>query len=108
MLIFNTYLGDDIMNEKSQKEHFKWCWNKVRTNFSNEGITINDNQDLYNYFMEFLYEVYYNSDNKDTNSQGNILKMWEFMFNHGLSKSRSDVDTIIEIYKLFKLSLKKV
>jgi hypothetical protein len=108
MLIFETYLGDDIMNEKTQKEHFKWCWVRVKQNFKDEGININDDDELYNYFIEFLSEVYYRSDDKTDTLESNIMKMWEFMFNHGLSKSRSDVDTIIEIYKLFKKTLKKV
>jgi len=27
--IISTYLGDEVMDNKSIKEHFDWCWNKT-------------------------------------------------------------------------------
>ena len=33
MLIFDTYMGDDIMTPSDQEAHFKWCWNKNIENF---------------------------------------------------------------------------
>ena len=71
MKIFDTYLGDDIMTQKTQQEHFKWCWDKVRENFKDEGIIINDNNELYNYFLEFLNEAYYNAIDKDIRKREN-------------------------------------
>ena len=42
MLIFDTYMGDDITSPSEQKNHFKWCWNKNVENFKKEGIIIVD------------------------------------------------------------------
>ena len=38
-IIENTYLGADVLNtQENIKNHFDWCFQKVITNFTKEGI----------------------------------------------------------------------
>lgn len=105
-LIFDTYMGDDITSEKEQKNHFKWCWEKNVDNFKTEGIGVASSK-LYNYFSDFMYEVYYPMTKKEENQKAhaNILKLWSYIFDYNNIKSKSDMDTLIEVYKLFEDSL---
>lgn len=107
-LVYDTYLGDDITNEQEQKNHFNWCWDKNIINFKKENISFNDTK-LKNYFLEFMLEVYYPITKKDENqiALDNILKLWSYIFDYNNNKSKSDVDTLIEVYQMFENSLKK-
>lgn len=106
MLAFDTYLGDDIMTTKDQIKHFKWCWDKVVSNFREEGIYFK-NIKLYNYFLEFMLEVFYMYDSKkqfDYTDNG-ILKIWNDIFSYEKQKTQADIDTLVEIYNIFEKSL---
>lgn len=106
-LLFDTYLGDEVTSVEQQIKHFKWCWNKNLKNFEEEGL-IFDNEKLYSYFLEFMLEVYYTAPDKDSPSfdHKNILKLWYYIFDYNRIKTNSDMDTLIEIYKIFESSLK--
>lgn len=106
ILIFDTYMGDEFTNPNDQRNHFKWCWNKNSDNFKKEGFKIGDSR-TYNYFMEFMFEVYYpvQKKNENTTLTFNILKLWSYIFDYNNIKTKSDIDTLIEIYKLFESSL---
>lgn len=106
ILIFDTYMGDDITDKSEQINHFKWCWNKNIENFKKEGIGIADIK-LYNYFLEFMLEVYYPIRKKEENEKAhsNILKLWAYIFDYTNNKSKSDMDTFIEVYKLLESSV---
>jgi hypothetical protein len=105
-LIFDTYMGDDITDKFEQKNHFKWCWDKNVQNFAEKNIIIGD-EASYKYFIEFAFDVYYPTTRKD-NPQltSKLLNIWGFIFNTANVKSKSDVDTFIEVYKLLDASLK--
>lgn len=106
MLVFDTYMGDDVMTISDQKKHFKWCWDKVIENFKEEGITFKSEK-LYDYFSEFMLEVFYSYDGKkpyDFTDSG-ILKIWNDIFTYDKSKTQADIDTLVEIYKIFEKSL---
>lgn len=108
LLVFNTYMGDENTNLENQFKHFKWCWDKNIRNFEEEGIFFNS-QKLYNYYLEFVFEVFYSNpdkDNYDDNEKG-ILRTWSDIFSYTSIKTNSDVDTMIEIYNIFEQSLKK-
>lgn len=108
MLIFNTYMGDEHTNLENQVKHFEWCWDKNIKNFEEEGIFLN-NSKLYNYFLEFMFEVFYSNPDKENyeeNEKG-ILRIWNDLFNYSSIKTNSDIDTLIEIYIIFDQSLKK-
>lgn len=108
MLVFNTYMGDEHTNLENQFKHFEWCWDKNIKNFEEEGIFFN-NQKLYNYYLEFVFEVFYSNPDKENyeDSEKGILRLWNDIFNYTSIKTNSDIDTLIEIYKIFDQSLKK-
>lgn len=106
MLVFDTYLGDEHMVIEDQIKHFRWCWNKVVSNFKEEGIHIK-NPKLYNYFLEFMLEVFYMYEGKQTldYTDTGILKIWENVFTYDKPKTQADIDTLVEIYKLYEKAL---
>jgi len=106
MLAFDTYLGDDVTNVEEQINHFKWCWEKNISNFKEEGILF-ENKKLYNYFLEFMLEVYYSCLDKSVfkSSGKNVLLLWDNIFDYNRIKTNADMDTLIEIYKIFEKSL---
>ncbi len=107
ILLFDTYLGDGLMNNKKQLAHFKWCWNTNKKKFEDEGINI-ENEDLFNKFMLFALDVYYPISFKDNpNIEKNILNLWKYIFDYNLSKSKADLNTLVEYYTLFEKGLNK-
>jgi hypothetical protein len=107
-LVFNTYMGDEHTNLENQFKHFEWCWDKNIKNFEEEGIFFN-NKNLYTYYLEFVFEVFYSNPDKEQyeDNEKGILRTWNDIFNYTSVKTNSDVDTLIEIYKIFDQSLKK-
>jgi hypothetical protein len=107
MIIFDTYLGDDVTNREEQILHFKWCWDKNLLNFSKEGISFK-NPKLYNYFLEFMLEVFYSYKEKKIFEYTDIgiLNIWVDIFDYNKTKTNADADTLIEIYQIFNSSLK--
>ena len=104
-LIFDTYMGDDITDSVEQKNHFKWCWNKNVENFKSEGLIIGDYR-TYTYFHEFMCDVYYPITKKESQQvTKNLLKLWAFIFDFNNVKSKSDVDTLIEVYNMLNNSI---
>lgn len=104
-LVFDTYMGDDITNLAEQKNHFKWCWYTNIDNFKREGITISSTR-LYKYFFDFMMEVYYSiSKHESEKANKNILKLWSYIFDYCNTKSKSDIDTLVEVYKLFEAGI---
>ncbi len=105
-LAFATYLGDDVTSVRQQVDHFDWCWSRNRDNFEKEGIAFNGNK-LYEYFLEYTLEVFYSSEKKHSdNQEKSNLKMWLDIFDYDKLKTNSEVDTFIEIYKIFDKSLR--
>jgi hypothetical protein len=106
LTVFETYMGDDVTNPNEQINHFKWCWEKTLESFKGEGFLFN-NLNLYNYFLEFSFEVFYINKDKDKKefNQG-VLKIWEDLFNYNKTKTNSDVDALVEIYSLMDNTLK--
>ena len=106
LTVFDTYMGDDVTAQNEQLNHFNWCWGKTIECFSDEGFLFN-NQNLYDYFLEFSFEVFYtNKDKLKKDFNGGILKIWDDLFNYSKIKTNSDVDALVEIYLLMDITLK--
>ncbi len=106
-LIFITYLGDDMMTVDRRIEHYNWCWNKTVERYKKENKDFSDNQLTREYFHLLLIDVYYVIDDKESKPELtiNIKKLWEYIFNYRTTKPKLDVDTFIEVYKLFNKTL---
>jgi len=106
MTIFDTYMGDDVTSLDDQFKHFEWSWQKTILNFVEEGLDFEGNL-LYEYFLEFMLEVYYPITNKnEIDIDKKISKLWIDIFDYHRTKTNSDVDALIEIYQIFEKSLK--
>jgi hypothetical protein len=107
MIIFDTYLGDDVTNIDEQFNHFQWCWDTTLEKFEDEGIVFHDHK-LYNYFLEFMIEVFYTNKEKtpsDFTDKG-LLRIWNNIFDFSRPKTNSDLDAMVEIYAIFEKALK--
>ena len=107
MLVFDTYLGDEITDLHEQINHFKWCWDKNNQNFNKEGLDFESTK-LYEYCLEFILEVFYCAldKNEDEKDEEIILKLWRDIFNYDKPKSNSEIDTLVELYLLFNEAIK--
>jgi hypothetical protein len=108
-IVFDTYLGDDVTDETNRVKHFKWAWNKNIDNFKLENIHFESTSEMYHYFLNFFIETFYSVSNKDDfpTLRPNMIKLWTYLFNNNVVKTRSDMDMLVEIYGLFSKSLEK-
>lgn len=106
VLIEDTYLGSDVLEkEEDQKNHFIWCWDKVIDNFSKEKIYFKERGNHFEYMWNFFLEAYYYTKLDD-----GPIKISEYffkLFDFRHRKSRSELDMLTEIYKLFEQNFKK-
>ena len=102
-VIVDTYLGSEyITTDIEVKEHYLWCFNSIVDNFKEESIVFDDVVRLKEYFFYFYDELFYKDSDKVLNKLDNFA---ELSFDFHRIKSRSDIDIMIELYKLFEKSL---
>lgn len=102
-VIVNTYLGPEyITTDREIKEHYLWCFNRIVKDFKNENIIFDEVDKLKEYFFYFYDELFYKDKDKSLEKLDNLP---EFSFDFHRIKSRSDMDIMIELYKLFEKSL---
>ena len=105
-LLENTYLGPDVMiYEEDQMGHFLWCWDKTIESSSKEKIYFKERGNLQSYFWNFFREAYYFVKIED--KQDLIKDYFTKLFNFKHKKTRSELDLLTEVYKLFEQNLKK-
>lgn len=104
-LIDGTYMGDDIMGEAEIKDHFKWCWDKTIDNFKKENIEFTSMDELYNYFYSFMSDAYYN-DIEKYSAMFKVKLFYNSLFSAFSNKTKSDIDALVDLYKLFDKSFK--
>tara|TARA_R110000782_G_scaffold21299_1_gene57330 strand:- start:23409 stop:23879 length:471 start_codon:yes stop_codon:yes gene_type:complete len=104
--IFDTYMGDEVTCIENQLKHFNWAWDKTILNFNEEGLCF-ENDLLYDYYIEFMVEAFYIIPNKSEykNIDKKIITLWVDIFDYSKIKTNSDMDVLIEIYKIFEKSL---
>ena len=102
-VIVDTYLGSEyITTDREIKEHYLWCFNNIVSNLKEENIIFDDVDRLKEYFFFFYDELFYKDSDKVLDKLDNLA---EFSFDFYRIKSRSDIDIMIELYKLFEKSL---
>lgn len=105
-LISETYMGSDVMgDEDDQKKHFNWCWDKLINNFNQEKIFFKERGNHYEYFLNLFLEAFYYV--KLNNEEDKIRKYFVILFDFSYIKTRSELDMMMEIYKLLEQNLKK-
>jgi hypothetical protein len=103
-LVVNTYMGDELMNSQTIKEHFDWCWKKTIDSFKKERVYISSTE-LYNYFLTLFLESFYNESDKSEKNINKILEFWQDVFKYSTNKTLSEIETFIDLYKIFDKSL---
>lgn len=99
-LIADTTLEDDNfrIDESDRLNHFNWCWKKNISNFEKEKIYFAFEGKHYEYFKDFFYDSFYN---QTSNKLKDSIQDFLFdLFDMGKSFTKSDLDMLIEIYKL--------
>ncbi len=104
-IVTTTYLGDDVMSVRDTKKHFGWCWNQVVTSFRKEHIYFEDNIEIYSYFSTLFKESFYEEDDKSEKNVGQLMEFWSSTFKYEPIKTRSELETLFDLYKLFDKSI---
>jgi len=103
--VVSTYMGDDIMSTNDVKKHFGWCWNRVITSFRMEHIYFEDSVEMYSYFNSLFIESFYDEEDKSNEIIGELMEFWETSFTYSSTKTRSELETFFDLYKLFDKSV---
>ena len=103
-LIITTYLGDEITFGNDKNKHFDWCWNSVVDSFKMEKIYFLKNKELYNYFLTFYQESFYEEENKVPHNDGKLIFFWGELFSFNKTKTMSEYESLLELYKIFNKS----
>lgn len=103
-LIVTTYLGDEVMDSDSIKQHFDWCWKKVIGSFQKEKIYF-ESIELYNYFFTLFLESFYTEVDKSEKNVNKLLEFWQDIFEYSVTKTLSELEAFIDLYKIFDRSL---
>lgn len=104
-LVKHTYLGDDVItNNKEKESHFNWCFNKVVSNFKTELISFSKTSDVYELLYSYCFDFFYNEKDKE-NMDDKIVKYWAHIFKYSAIKTKSELDTMVDVYKILEKSL---
>jgi hypothetical protein len=100
----STYMGDSLMSDGDQQNHFEWCWNSVLDDFRKELIFFDKRGTFYEYFSSFMLETYYREPNKTEKNTKNTLYFVINSFNYTKIKTKSELDNFLDLYKIFNKS----
>jgi len=109
-LVEETYLGNEfdtsankiILTKEEKDSHFDWCWKKIIESFEKENIKFKVNGEHRDYMKEFLDEVFY--DQQEEQVVKNVYEFLVSLFDEEKSFTKSDLNMLTEIYKLFEKS----
>jgi hypothetical protein len=106
-LINDTYLGSDVIkSEKDIANHFNWCFNRVISNFEQERIHFTIKNDQYDYLWFLFLKAFYQCNTED---KVEILDdYFKVLFNFNKVKTSSELESFIDIYKIFDQNLRKI
>jgi len=105
-VIDETYLGSEIIStQEDMVNHFTWCFDKVIENFKKEKINFSSDAE-YDYLWFFIYKGYYTSD--DENKFQILVDYFTYLFDYLAIKSKSEVSSYIDFYKMLDKNLKKL
>lgn len=102
--IHSTYLGDEITSPSQQLKHFRWCWQKVLDDFTQENIYFKVKGTLYQHFAKYFREMFYSKDNKNEETQV-IIKYWAFIMSYQHPKRHADLNLFLTMYNLMNQNL---
>jgi hypothetical protein len=104
-LVTTTYLGDDCMEKEDIKNHFNWCWSKNLESFKKEKIYFLNSDELFSYFELLFMESFYKEGDKSDENVNKLIEFWCSTFDYSENKTMSELETFIELYKIFDSTL---
>jgi hypothetical protein len=99
-------MGDEVMDVTAKAKHFNWCWKKTVKIFYDEGLVLGDYQ-LKDYFSSFYGEVFYRANEGDRDDS-RAIGFWRKVFEVREGKTAADLDTLVELYKIFNNSMTNI
>jgi hypothetical protein len=102
--VYDTFLGNDtINNERDIIKHYLWCFDKVAIQYHSKWYKFNENEDLKEYFLEYFKEnIYAVEESRELD-----LDHFSFLLQHNTPKQKFEVNSFIELYKLFAATPRK-
>lgn len=104
-IIDDTYLGNNTITDmkidlsyEDKQKHFDWSWDEMINDFKKENIIINSKGGHKDYVKTFFLETFYSTD---VSFKENVPLLLLNMFDHEVPFSKSDLEILTEIYKLF-------
>lgn len=98
--IFETYMGDDVTDNKDKYRHYEWCWRRATDTFKGLGFDFTENKQVLNYIGRFMNSEYYSKE-KTLALQGEIKAFWNLVFGDDATVSLDDLALVRKIYLLF-------
>jgi len=97
-VVYETYLGADcIYKEADIESHFRWCFNKTCANLKDARFKFEENQDLYNYFLDFFQlNLYLSEDSRENN----LAYFRSFFYMEG-NNNNCDLSSFLDLYETF-------
>ena len=91
------------MTEEDKKHHFQWRWLRTIENFNKENIRFKVDNDDFDYFEAFFFEVYY--DQPDEAVRESIDSFLVQLFTWDRVYTKSDIEMYTDLYKVMERSL---
>lgn len=100
-----TYFGKDFLkNDDDVKGHYRWAFERVLTDYKQEGIIFHDTEDLYDYFFEYFLQQFY-SYHDDLPQIKDYIQFWNDIFKIHPKKHKNVMKVLIDLYHIFDNSL---
>lgn len=107
-ILTDSYFGDNfLITDEDRKGHFEWSWKKNIKNFEKEHIYFNVSGEHYYYFQRYFSDFFYNVPYKSSVVKDKILWFWDNIMNHERTKSSTEYDVFVDIYKIQTESFNK-
>jgi hypothetical protein len=104
-IIEETYLGDDVVKtEEEMKQHFKWCFEKVISNFEQEKIYFKQTGKFFDFFWLFFLDTIYMGKEDDIHQK--LKNFISIIFNFKYDRTDHELNVLLEMYKLMDQNLK--
>lgn len=99
-----TYFGREFLKKDDDiKGHFTWAFNKVISEFAQEGIMFRNTSDLHEYFYEYFTQQFYNFDTIPPVKQ--YISFWDDIFATHPKKQRNIMKVLVDLYQIFDSAL---
>ena len=69
------------------------------------GISLKDFLVKHSYFSVLFLESFYNEIDKSEKNVNKLLEFWQDIFTYSTTKTRSELEAFIDLYKIFDKSL---